>query len=97
MKRYVFPASATPPSCLPCNGTGFVGTHLTLQHQGHEERVFFQCRPCVGTGLQVVRTKTYCGAPGCGRPQFETPFGVCCADGHGGAPPLASADEADPT
>lgn len=36
-------------------------------------------------------TGTRCGVPGCGKPQFETPHGVVCDDGHGGAPPAPEA------
>ena len=34
------------------------------------------------------RTGTLCGVDGCGLPQFETPAGVTCDNGHGGAPEL---------
>jgi hypothetical protein len=32
------------------------------------------------------RTKTRCGVPGCGLPQYRTPHGDVCDAGHGGAP-----------
>lgn len=41
---------------------------------------------------QVKLTGTNCGE--CGNPQFMTPHGVCCAEGHGGAEALlALSDE----
>jgi len=36
-------------------------------------------------------TGTRCGAEGCGLPQFETPHGVVCDAGHGGASPASEA------
>lgn len=33
-------------------------------------------------------TGTHCGIDGCGEAQFETPSGVVCKNGHGGAPAL---------
>lgn len=31
---------------------------------------------------------THCGADGCGLPQYQTPGGVSCDRGHGGAPSI---------
>ena len=33
-------------------------------------------------------TGTHCSAPGCGQPQFTTPSGWTCGNGHGGAPSI---------
>lgn len=33
-------------------------------------------------------TGTRCGAEDCGEPQFKVDSGICCPNGHGGAPAL---------
>jgi len=57
------------------------------------------CPVCSGEGpceheIEFDLTGTWCAD--CGKPQFDTPSGICCPDGHGGADSLDNPPDQEP-
>lgn len=71
-------ASSPKPTCW-CRDCGAISI------SGRKWRLPNRLR---GAKERRVKTGTRCGVKGCWLPQFTTPSGVTCDNGHGGAPEI---------